>query len=152
MNGKLNLAFVTHRAGTELTARLNQLIVDRDGNVAGVNVVDIIKGYAAELEQRANANLDTVAYDVVAADAENVQGIGELHKIQNIKTVRELTGVGLREAKEAVERAVPRVFKDRAVNALDMLAAANKTAHWSHGAYINPDNHSYALAYALATR
>lgn len=94
------------------------------------------------IERAANADIDTVAYDVVDRDLGPGSNQGSIHTIACIKEVRTITMCGLKEAKDAVMGATGRVLRDRADEALQALAAHNSTGHGS----VTPAHRQYVSA------
>lgn len=79
------------------------------------------------IERASNADIDTVAYDVVDRDLGPGSNRGGIRTIACIKEVRTITLSGLKEAKDAVERAIGFVLRDRANTALTALFQYNVT-------------------------
>src|SRR5690349_16624568 len=96
-NGHINrvvLANAFRNAGAQVdTAGLDSWDIN--------SLSDLLGTLSSTLVKMANQDLDEVAFGVVEEDAETAVSMRNFHKIQNIKRVRELTGCGLKEAKEA---------------------------------------------------
>ncbi|MFI6083207.1 50S ribosomal protein L7/L12 [Streptomyces sp. NPDC051217] len=102
-----------------------------------IELSDFVKAFEAKFDVKAAAPVAAAAAGgaAVAAEAEDVQdefdviltGAGE-KKIQVIKVVRELTSLGLKEAKDLVDGApkpvVEKVAKEAAEKAAESLKAA----------------------------
>lgn len=99
------------------------------------------------LRLAAIADIDEVAVEIVAADAlaSNPLNSGTWHRVQNIKDVRERTGSGLLEAKQAVERAYPVVARNIAVMALTALEAENDKVGYGLHERVNATDHRFTL-------
>ncbi|WP_405613734.1 50S ribosomal protein L7/L12 [Streptomyces sp. NBC_01511] len=106
-------------------------------NLTLIELSDFVKAFEAKFDVKAAAPVAAAAAGgaAVAAEAEEVQdefdviltGAGE-KKIQVIKVVRELTSLGLKEAKDLVDGApkpvVEKVAKEAAEKAAESLKAA----------------------------
>jgi ribosomal protein L7/L12 len=115
MNGYLNrnaTRFALYSVADEIQA----------GPAGDVHIEDVaakLVDFLAEQRRKANMSLEVAATEAVAE-------LGTERKIQAIKQVRELTGAGLKEAKDAVEVATVIALRDQAEAALKALAQANE--------------------------
>ena len=86
--------------------------------LTGLELNDLVKAAEEEFGVSAAAGVAVVAGPAAAAEEEKTEFDVELtdvgaEKIKVIKVVREVTGLGLKEAKEAVDGA-PKVLKEQA--------------------------------------
>ncbi|WP_381795028.1 50S ribosomal protein L7/L12 [Streptomyces niveus] len=112
-------------------------LLEQFENLTLIELADFVKAFEEKFDVKAAAPVAAAAAGgaAVAAEAEEVQdefdviltGAGE-KKIQVIKVVRELTSLGLKEAKDLVDGApkpvVEKVAKEAAEKAAESLKAA----------------------------
>ncbi len=94
----------------------NAEIIDAIKELSVLELNELVKACEEEFGVSAAAGVAVVAGPAAAAEEEKTEFDVELtsfgaNKIKVIKVVRELTGLGLKEAKEAVEGA-PKVIKE----------------------------------------
>jgi ribosomal protein L7/L12 len=129
MNGQINIVAVNHLLNAALADFSAN--VGANGTAAGEAYRNLMYRFGDIVERAANADIDVVAYDVIDRDMVG-SNVGTVHKIRAIKDVRTITMSGLKEAKEAVERAIGAVLRDRANDALKALAEYNSNGDGYH--------------------
>ncbi|MCR4895691.1 MAG: 50S ribosomal protein L7/L12 [Lachnospiraceae bacterium] len=98
-----------------------QELIDAIKELSVLELNDLVKACEEEFGVSAAAGVAVVAAGPVAAAEEKTEFDVELteagaEKVKVIKVVREITGLGLKEAKDAVE-AAPKVIKEQAAKA-----------------------------------
>lgn len=103
MNGYLR-AHAVAKMLNDKAAGFQVMSYDDDFSVAELR--DMMSSLEAEMVRLANVDLKAVALEVV-------RELGTNQKIQSIKAVRDRTGAGLEEAKDAVEAIIPQVIAEQ---------------------------------------
>lgn len=142
MNGQINV--------NALRSIIESTVADM---VEGTHEVDVTKisDTLTNLSRRLNsvawADISSVAIDVVTRDAMESGPLdaSHWHTIKNIKEVRTLTGSGLKEAKDAVQWAMPVVLRNIAATALDNLANENTKHGYAVQEHVSAVRHIAAL-------
>ncbi len=145
MNGKLGI----HSIKRTLSAKVDHLntFLTGDAEFTVSEIRDMMAALTEDMVKAANSNPNREARMILANGDDNQTGDYYLtHKIQAIKTIRERSGCGLKEAKDAYEQEIPPFLKDRAERALRDLATANKVAGFRYAAIITADDHSEAVS------
>ena len=93
MNGKLEVQSIAKA----LRDRADHLTQFCQGEFSETEIRDLFKSVSDDLVRQANTDIRQAAIDAL-----RVEGLD--HKIAAIKRFRSLTGAGLRESKEAIER------------------------------------------------
>lgn len=133
MNGKLPPGIIVSLLNAK-AAELVELVNSQPNSELSVNEVrDMMSALTAKMADIAFMNIDEVALNVV-------REMGTSQKIQIIKEVRSRTGSGLKEAKDAIERALPKVLKEEAEKALRALEFHNDRVSYGYRAYVHSDN------------
>lgn len=89
------------------------------------------EGITAELNDIRDELVKAVNRTMESAVEEALTEFKPNQKIQLIKRVRELTGSGLKEAKDAVEDALPKILVKEIEDLYRELAQANSRVHWN---------------------
>ena len=110
-------------------------------------IKDFIVGVQDLLIESATVDIKTVAQNIVRADVESTTNhtLADFHKIACIKALRDKTGMGLRECKDAVNAAYVVVMQERAEQALYNLSYANDSVMFPNMRYISAVDHRSVL-------
>lgn len=134
MNGKLRADQVT-RILTDTADALEP----REFTVAEIR--DMLAAVESKLVAKASVNLFNVAFRVLT---DNNCELTE-SKIQAIRAVRDETQCGLKEAKDAVEQALPAVYFSQAEEILRALTRANNNVSPQYRHTIYAENYSEVI-------
>lgn len=120
------------------------------GEYNAEDIKTVMADVTGMLVRMATVDVDAVALEVVKRDFEDSgHTLSGMHKIRNIKEVRTQTGADLREAKIAVERAIPVAVRDHANAVLTMLRIANcalPEGDYGSRQYVNAAAHPAVLS------
>lgn len=150
MNGKLNLTAIKRMLSGKVDHLNTFLTTDAEFTVSEIR--DMMNALTDDMVAAANRNPLSVAVDLLKDGAyDESSGNFEagawwaIHKIHSIKLIRQLTGSGLKEAKDAFEQSLPVYFKAQAEKALRGLEAANRVAGYRNALYVSASVHHNAI-------
>lgn len=142
-----------------VTMAVTEKMTRMGGNLNAEDIRTVLSDITHDLVCRVTLDIDAAAFQVVEQDYKatldefpgNFVPLSALHTIANIKRVRELTGTGLKEARDAVRIAVAKVYRNLADNALRHLAMANTdNPSYATRSYVDAVEHRYVLQNVMA--